>query len=78
MDNVSIRELRNHGGAVVERVEHAEAICITRDGRPVAELPPLEHAHPTLRALFARFRGLALIDAAALRRDIDDVLDSSL
>ena len=78
MDNVSIRELRNHGGEVVERVEHGEAICITRDGRPVAELRPLEHAHLALPALLARFRGLPLIDPAALRRDIDEILDPSL
>ena len=78
MDNVSIRELRNHGGEVVERVEHGEAVCITRDGRPVAELRPLEHAHFTLPALLARFRGLPLIDPASLRRDIDDILDPSL
>ncbi|HEY5272002.1 MAG TPA: type II toxin-antitoxin system prevent-host-death family antitoxin [Acidimicrobiales bacterium] len=78
MDNVSIRELRNHGGEVVDRVEHGEAICITRDGRPVAELRALEHARVTLPALLARFRALPLIDPAALRRDIDDVLDPSL
>jgi prevent-host-death family protein len=78
MDNVSIRELRNHGGDVVERVEHGEALCITRDGRPVAELRPLERAQLRLPALLARFRGLPLIDPVALRRDIDDVLDTRL
>ena len=78
MDNVSIRELRNHGGEVVERVEHGEAVRITRDGRPVAELRPLEISHLTLPALLARYRCLPAVDPAALRRDIDDVLDSSL
>lgn len=78
MDNVSIRELRNHGGEVVERVEHGEAVCITRDGRPVAELRPLEARRLTLPVLLARYRALPPMDSAALRNDIDEVLDSSL
>jgi prevent-host-death family protein len=78
MDNVSIRELRNHGGEVVERVEHGEAVRITRDGRPVAELRPLEAARLTLPALLARFRSLPPMNPANLRKDIDGVFDSSL
>ena len=78
MDNVSIRDLRNHGGEVVERVEHGEAVRITRDGRPVAELRPLEAARLTLPALLARFRSLPPMNPANLRKDIDGVFDSSL
>ena len=78
MDNVSIRELRNHGGEVVERVEHGEAVCITRDGRPVAELRPLEHARLTLPVVLERFRSLPRMNSATFRRDIDAVIDSSL
>jgi len=77
MDDVSIRELRNHGGEVVERVEHGEAVRITRDGRPVAELRPLETACLRLPVVLARFRGLPPIDPAALRSDIADIIDSS-
>jgi len=78
VDKVSIRELRNHGGEVVERVEHGEAVCITRDGRPVAELRPLETPRLTLPVLLSRFRDLPPVDLAGLRRDIDEVLDSTL
>jgi prevent-host-death family protein len=78
MDNVSIRELRNHGGEVVERVEHGEAVRITRDGRPVAELRPLETARLTLPVLLARFRSLPRMSSATFRSDIDAVIDSSL
>ena len=78
MEDVSIRELRNHGGEVVERVEHGEAVRITRDGRPVAELRPLETARLSLPVLLARFGSLPPIDPATLRSDIDDVIDSSL
>jgi prevent-host-death family protein len=40
MTNVSIRELRNHGGDVVDRGSRGEAVTITRVGKPVAELRP--------------------------------------
>ena len=78
MDNVSIRELRNHGGEVVERVEHGEAVRITRDGRPVAELRPLENARLTLPVVLERFRSLPRMNPATFRRAIDAVIDSSL
>jgi len=38
---VTIRDLRNHGGEVIDRVERGERLTVTRDGRPVAELRPL-------------------------------------
>ncbi|HET8929321.1 MAG TPA: type II toxin-antitoxin system prevent-host-death family antitoxin [Acidimicrobiales bacterium] len=41
MSDVAIRELRNHTRQVLERVDAGEAITITVDGRPTAELHPL-------------------------------------
>jgi len=38
---VSIRELRNRGGEVMERVARGERLLVTRDGHAVAELRPL-------------------------------------
>ena len=38
---VTIRDLRNHGGEVLRRVERGERIVVTRDGAAVAELEPL-------------------------------------
>lgn len=77
MTEVSIRELRNHGGEVVDRAARGEQITITRSGRPVAELRPVR---PPLsaEALIARWRKLPAIDPAALRADIDSLLDSRL
>ncbi len=40
MAEITIRELRNHGGEVVDRVAHGEQITVTRAGKPVAELRP--------------------------------------
>ncbi|MDP9380882.1 MAG: type II toxin-antitoxin system prevent-host-death family antitoxin, partial [Chloroflexota bacterium] len=36
-----MRDLRNRGGELVERVAGGEHIVVTRDGEPVAELRPL-------------------------------------
>lgn len=48
-DRVGIRELRNQVAAVVRRAEAGERIVITVDGRPVAQLGPLEPVgSPTL------------------------------
>lgn len=77
MNNVSIRELRNHGGEVIERVERGDALWVTRDGPPVAELRPLEAARLTLPVLLARFRGLPPMDPGSLRDDIDKVTEAS-
>jgi prevent-host-death family protein len=40
MAEITIRELRNHGGEVVDRVAQGEQITVTRAGKPVAELRP--------------------------------------
>jgi len=39
---VTIRELRNHGSDVIDRVEAGECLIVTRAGRPVAELRPTQ------------------------------------
>jgi len=78
MTNVSIRDLRNHGGEIIDRVEHGESVRVTRDGRPVAELRPLEAQRLALPAILERFRSLPAMDPAALRKDVDSVIDMSL
>ena len=78
MDTVTIRELRNHGGDVVDRVEAGERVTVTRDGRPVAELRPLRARGIAAQTLMDRWRRLPAVEADALRRDIDAALDQSL
>jgi antitoxin (DNA-binding transcriptional repressor) of toxin-antitoxin stability system len=77
MSEVSIRDLRNRGGEVVDRAARGEQITITRSGRAVAELravrPPL-----SAEALLSRWRGLPTMDPADLRADIDRLLDPRL
>jgi antitoxin (DNA-binding transcriptional repressor) of toxin-antitoxin stability system len=77
MASVSIRDLRNHGGEVVDRAARGEQITITRSGRAVAELravrPPL-----SAEALLDRWHRLPPVDPAALRADVDRLLDPTL
>ena len=78
MDTVTIRELRNHGGDVVDRVEAGERVTVTRDGRPVAELRPLRSRGVSASVLLERWQRLPTVDPAGLRRDIDSVIDPGL
>jgi prevent-host-death family protein len=78
MTGVTIRDLRNHGGEVIDRVLSGESIVITRSGVPVAELVPLPPEGLDAATLLTRWRTLPMIDADALRADIDRVLDPAL
>lgn len=42
MERIGIRELRNNSAAVIRRAGAGERIIVTVDGRPVAQLGPLE------------------------------------
>jgi len=78
MADVTIRELRNKGGEVVERVIAGEVLTVTRDGSPVARLSPLPGRVVSAEALLKRWRNLPPMDPGSLRRDIDEVVDPSL
>jgi len=78
MADVSIRDLRNHGGDVIDRVQAGELITITRDGRPVAMLVPAGPQGVSSEALLARWRRLRPVDPVELRADIDRLLDTRL
>jgi prevent-host-death family protein len=78
MESVSVRDLRNKGGEVLDRVERGERVVITRDGRAVAELRPLPRRSARAAELTERRKPLPPVDEVALRRDIDAVLDPSL
>lgn len=75
MTDVSIRDLRNHGGEVVTRVQAGETLTVTRDGQPVAQIVPLDRAPLNREILLARWRLLPAIDATRFRADVDSVID---
>ncbi|MDQ2665784.1 MAG: type II toxin-antitoxin system prevent-host-death family antitoxin [Gemmatimonadota bacterium] len=78
MDNVTVRELRNNGGRVLQRVADGESLTVTLDGRPVAELRPLPGRALSTAMLLSRWRRLPAVDADALRADIDRTIDPTL
>lgn len=78
MAAVTIRELRNHGGDVVNRVLAGEWFVVTRLGEPVAELRPLRRRGLDAATLLSRWRHLPMVDPTTLRDDIDELMDPSL
>lgn len=78
MVNVTIRELRNKGGDVVDRVARGEQITITRAGKPVASLRPIDADTLPADVLLSRWQQLPSVDPDGLRADIDEVLDAGL
>jgi prevent-host-death family protein len=78
MSEITVRELRNRGGDVLERVARGEALTVTRDGQAIAELRPLQRRPIPAAVLVNRWRGLPYVDPAQLRAEIDDVVDGSL
>ena len=77
MAKVSIRDLRNHGGEIVDRAAGGEMITITRSGRPVAELRPIREPL-TSEAVVERFKQVPRMDYDELRKDLDAIIDPRL
>ena len=78
MREVTVRDLRNHGGDVLDLVLAGEELTVTRDGRPVAVLVPVTRPALGAEALLARWRRLRPVDPVRFRADVDALLDSSL
>ncbi len=78
MKHVTIRELRNEGRAVVDRVLAGESLIVTRSGEPVAELRPVRRRSLKADELLARYRQLPPMDPRKFRDDLDAVLDRSI
>jgi prevent-host-death family protein len=78
MSEATVRDLRNRGGQVLDRVLAGERVTITRDGRPVARLEPVARVRLNSVALVERFRALPDVDPERLRRDVDAQLDQQL
>lgn len=78
MANVSIRDLRNKGGEVVDRASRGEPITITKAGRPVAELRPVRPPALAAGVLLERWRHLPSVDPVAMTREIDRLVEPNL
>ena len=77
MAEVSVRDLRNHGGGVLDRVAGGERVVITRSGKRVAELSPIGGGL-TADALIRRRSALPAVDLETWRADMRAVIDDRL
>ena len=75
---MTVRDLRNHGGEVLERVARGETVVVTKGGRPIAELRPLPRPSVGPAELIRRRRNLPDVDPTKLRAEIDAVVDQTL
>ncbi len=78
MSTITIRDLRNHGGEVVERVLAGESVTVTRSGTPVAEFTPVRRRGLDRFTLVERWRRLPPVDPIAFREDVDSAVDPAL
>ena len=78
MAEVTVRDLRNHSGRVLDRVEAGESVTITRNGKSVARLSPVPRRPMSASALVERFSHLSGLDAQQLRNHIDQIVDQKL
>ncbi|CAB4953094.1 unannotated protein [freshwater metagenome] len=70
MTDVSIRDLRNHGGEVIDRVLGGHDIVNTRSGRPVAQILPMRD-RGTARSVLARWRPIARLNFDELHAGLE-------
>lgn len=77
-NEITVRDLRNHGREVLERVVAGERLTVTRAGRPVAELHPLASPAVSAHELVQRRRHLPDVDPTGLRDDIDRLVDTRI
>ena len=68
MDVIPQKELRNHVGEVLRRVEAGETLTVTVSGSPVAEL------HPTGRRRWVSGAALARVWQGPVPRELEDDL----
>ena len=76
---VTQRELRNDSGAILREVQAGEAVIVTRNGVPVAELRAVPQRRFVPRAVIAEAaRHAPPVDGRRLRAELDAVVDQSV
>jgi len=73
---ITQRQLRNDSAKVLRAVQEGQAMTITRNGTPVAELRPLAARRYVSRGVLKQgARTAPRIDASRFRADIDKFVD---
>ena len=70
------RELRNESGRVMREVASGATFIVTSNGRPVAELSPIQDTwFSNTAAVLSRFSGAPAVDGGSFKADIDGFVD---
>ena len=69
MGKVNVRDVRNHGGEVLDRVTAGEVVIVERSGKPVAQVTRLPLQSLSTAELVERSRHFPPMEADACRRD---------
>lgn len=78
MKEVTIRDLRNNGGEILDAVMRGEGMTVTRQGRAIAELRPLRKPGVRVETLERVFKGCPTYKYEDLLADMDEFMDLSL
>ncbi|MFA7265177.1 MAG: hypothetical protein WC054_02595 [Candidatus Nanopelagicales bacterium] len=78
MTEIPIRELRNSGGEVADRVIAGENLTVTRAGTPVMELRAVREPTLAAVALIQRWRHVPAVSFHELREDLSTLIDDSV
>ena len=71
------RDLRDRGGDTIDPVAAGARLTVARDSKLVTGSHPVPAVGHPAAVLLERWRHLPPIDASALRRDMDDVIDAT-
>jgi prevent-host-death family protein len=74
---ITQRDLRTRSREIMDGVEHGQAFTVTRDGRPIGELVPLQRRRRFIprQEFVAMSRNAPAVDLDAFRADQDAALD---
>jgi prevent-host-death family protein len=79
MKTITQRELRNDSAAILREVQGGQALIVTRNGVPVAELRPIQRRRFVPRAPIAEAAARApRIDIGRFRADLDAFIDQAV
>lgn len=77
MTDISVRDLRNEGGEILDSVMRGATVTVTRQGRPIAELRPIRRGTDTAR-LLAIWQGTPTFALDRFRSDLAEIFEDSL
>ena len=77
MTDISVRDLRNEGGEILDSVMRGATVTVTRQGRPIAELRPIRRGTDTAH-LLEIWQGTPTFAFDRLREDLAEIFEDSL